>query len=339
MKLNVLIAIFFLSATFLSCGGKTDRCVSDGECLGDELCISERCQIGCKNDGHCSATQNCFLNQCRDKVAPFFCSSDKDCQSPKICNNNICTDGVPCQNACNAGQFRCDPSNVSAIQECRIAPSGCLDWLAHKTCQTNEFCENSNCRAKAKTEGDICHPQNDPCGAGFHCVGSDSAGFRCLSICSRTADCKKDWGCYNLVNGSKACVPTQGAPEPPFDAKCGLGAIRGQVNGGNWDPFGGAPDPFVSVEIDGTEVLRTKTINDSFTPVWEEGTKREFSFAQIYRAIVRMYDEDVTGQDLMLTWSPSQDSNFKMTTPQRSDITVSTSDGNVTLLVRIICEW
>jgi hypothetical protein len=70
---------------------------------------------------------------------------------------------------------------------------------------------------------------------------------------------------------------------------------------GSWDAFGGLPDPYVSVRVDGRSVGVGATAFDTLQPRWSD----EY-VATLYRTsslAIRFIDEDVTDHDVMATIS------------------------------------
>lgn len=65
-----------------------------------------------------------------------------------------------------------------------------------------------------------------------------------------------------------------------------------KADGSAWDAFGGAPDPFV--QLDGK---RTSTQQDTFTPVFAEGTTYTATNLLTQGVSVTVYDEDVSAND------------------------------------------
>lgn len=75
------------------------------------------------------------------------------------------------------------------------------------------------------------------------------------------------------------------------------------VSNGDWDTGGGAPDIFVEIYMDGKLECQTSTEDDSFEPRWGKGCAVVFDSGG--ELGIDMYDEDLTSNDLMLTFSAS----------------------------------
>lgn len=72
-------------------------------------------------------------------------------------------------------------------------------------------------------------------------------------------------------------------------------AAEGDPNGEYWDAFGGAPDLYVSVRIDGDSIGVTSTKQDTYSPDWYESFN-----VRLYRTtdlVFRVIDEDVSASD------------------------------------------
>jgi len=104
-------------------------------------------------------------------------------------------------------------------------------------------------------------------------------------------------GCpdYETCNpATNACVLNTGAR---FD----LWATTGHVDGDNWDPFFGPPDPYICVTPPGHEELCTSNISDSHSPKWNQQVAVDLDGATLIGAPlhVRYEDSDVDSPDLI----------------------------------------
>lgn len=63
-------------------------------------------------------------------------------------------------------------------------------------------------------------------------------------------------------------------------------------DGSAWDPFGGAPDPYV--QLDST---RTSIKQDTFSPIWQEGTTYTATNLLSQGVSVTVYDSDPNSSD------------------------------------------
>lgn len=100
---------------------------------------------------------------------------------------------------------------------------------------------------------------------------------------------------------SGACVPAFGRFYEVRDVSVSVPTT--DDTGAAWDALGGAPDPFIVVSVDGSEIATSATRDDTFSA----------SFAGPYAAsllagsslTIEVYDEDVSFNDLMFTCSAS----------------------------------
>jgi hypothetical protein len=70
----------------------------------------------------------------------------------------------------------------------------------------------------------------------------------------------------------------------------------------DWDVLGDPPDPFVVIGLDGDGVCATSTVEDDYTVRWEEGCDVVFGAGELE---IELYDEDLTSNDLGLSYSAS----------------------------------
>lgn len=70
----------------------------------------------------------------------------------------------------------------------------------------------------------------------------------------------------------------------------------------DWDGFGDPPDPFVVIGVDGDAVCATSTVEDDYSVRWEEGCDVVFGSGELE---IELYDEDLTSNDLGLTYATS----------------------------------
>lgn len=81
--------------------------------------------------------------------------------------------------------------------------------------------------------------------------------------CSKHADCASD-----LVCASSKCAPPWGLSWRLSIERATFGPIN-PASGSPWDGDG-LPDPYVEVDVDNQQLLRTTTRNDNATPTWTE---------------------------------------------------------------------
>ena len=69
------------------------------------------------------------------------------------------------------------------------------------------------------------------------------------------------------------------------------------ADGGSWDFNGGAPDPRMTLEVDGKVVCQTSTVQDTFDPTWNESC--EVELFQTSKVAFSAWDMDVSEHDLI----------------------------------------
>ena len=120
---------------------------------------------------------------------------------------------------------------------------------------------------------------------------------------ARGADAMEAQGCgpsNTICTGETICV--NDACEQAFGRTYKLQVLSTLIEttdseGMPWDISGGAPDPYVVVEINGTEVLRTDTVQDSFAPTFPKSTLQVIPAGATITATV--YDADVDADDVV----------------------------------------
>lgn len=93
----------------------------------------------------------------------------------------------------------------------------------------------------------------------------------------------------------EACQPVLGRE---FSIVLGTGTA---VTDAGWDVGGGAPDPFVSVTMDGGRPCVSSTRSDTFTPTWSEVC--DVVLSEGGELVIEMDDEDVASADPMLIFT------------------------------------
>jgi Ca2+-dependent lipid-binding protein len=66
--------------------------------------------------------------------------------------------------------------------------------------------------------------------------------------------------------------------------------------GNTWDAFGGSPDPFVILDVDG-EQCTTRSKENTLTPVWNQ--ECTFTIFSDSTWTIRVFDEDLENDDLI----------------------------------------
>ncbi|RMH42234.1 MAG: hypothetical protein D6689_08790 [Deltaproteobacteria bacterium] len=70
-------------------------------------------------------------------------------------------------------------------------------------------------------------------------------------------------------------------------------------SGEAWDAFGGAPDPFVEIQLNGSVLATTSEKQDTFSPAWNESVDANIPAGS--SLVFRAWDSDVSSNDLMFT--------------------------------------
>ena len=102
-------------------------------------------------------------------------------------------------------------------------------------------------------------------------------------------------------SGENICVAM--TCEPAFNRIYHFSAISVVVaaqnpGGSAWDPFGGAPDPWVSVKLNGTEIIHTPSVTDVFQASYTDTSDTEIVGGSTLELVVA--DSDFGGDDQIL---------------------------------------
>jgi len=105
----------------------------------------------------------------------------------------------------------------------------------------------------------------------------------------------------NSCAGETICIGT--TCEPAFDriyrfSSIAITAAAKNPGGSAWDPFGGAPDPFVEVKLNATSILVTANHSDVFAATYTESVEQQIVAGSALE--MTMSDADIGGNDLML---------------------------------------
>jgi len=308
-KFLVCAAIFAAMVLMISCGGgsSSNDEGSYRECsYGDYVCkygdsyycgysgsdliwmLSERCNYCDSWTGKCSDSQ----------------SSDSECSSGEYkcdgsysysCYNGYWSYDEYCSNGCNSSTGKCSSLNLSctSIYNCMV------DCGDDGTCQQNCY-DNGSATGQSKFEA-MLECWNDKCKAAADDEFEDCIYGNCAK---ETKDCG-----FTVPDGnddpSDECAEGlfyyQGSCQSPWGKKWIVTFIDAKVSeknaeGETWDASGGLPDLFAVVKINGTEVFRTNTGEDSTSATWNKSSTIEFS-AKTDKITYCLYDEDIVGGD------------------------------------------
>lgn len=339
-------------------------CSASSDCSADEACLGGKCQKrseskGCKSDSDCQSNQLCENRECKERK-DGGCKNECEIGKDRCSGNGVqscvtlasgclqwgaaaqcrgigmaCRDGKcvsTCNNTCSQ-EFAGRCVDASKYQVCKQDSTGCLSWGNAQACPSGKTCSNGGCLTVKSKEGEGCSVQAD-CQSGLVCV-SEGLGSSCTRLCSRSADCPAGKACYDSSSGGKACFHVT---FPPFDAKCKILVYSADINGGSWDAFGGAPDPYINVSI-GSDNNYTATRSDTFSPVWNYETDQKYSYQDILGMVVGMYDEDISGSDTMVVWDHENFKRWIMTDSTSKSFTLGTTDNSITLRMAIKCTY
>ena len=70
------------------------------------------------------------------------------------------------------------------------------------------------------------------------------------------------------------------------------------LGGLDWDPFGGAPDPYFIIYVDEQEVFSSNFVNDEFFPEWTDQGP-DILISEPVRVAVEVWDSDNGIDDLI----------------------------------------
>ena len=127
------------------------------------------------------------------------------------------------------------------------------------------------------------------CGDGV-CNGDETADS-CASDCAASNACTAS---PDTCTGDNVCVA--GSCVAAFGHVYKLFVEAGSVpekdaNSAAWDPFGGLPDPYVSVFLNGDSVFSTAFKSDTIAPVWHESAT--ITVAAGSKLQLDVYDDDL----------------------------------------------
>lgn len=151
-------------------------------------------------------------------------------------------------------------------------------------CDVDETACSDGREKHCELSSDGCLRWSSPrfCPSGLVCVAD-----KC-DACERHSQCASTDVCV-----ARRCEPASGR-EYSFTFLSASIPER-DAEGYTWDAAG-MPDPYVELHVDGGLVGRTRTKQDTLSPVWNES----LPFVRIHAAsevIIRLYDEDPVGRD------------------------------------------
>jgi hypothetical protein len=171
-----------------------------------------------------------------------------------------------------------------------------------------EVCDNG-----IDDDGDLAADcQDDDCGLAANCLfelncadGQDDDGDGAIDCadaeCAESPDCGVCDPANDLCPDNDICIVDQ--CEPAFGRSylfSGFELVLGPENqgGGDWDPFGGSPDPKIELHLNGTRILETGSRGDTFDAVFNETVNATLNDGDLLE--VRVLDVDPDADDIAL---------------------------------------
>ncbi|MFM2152392.1 MAG: hypothetical protein RL199_827 [Pseudomonadota bacterium] len=207
-----------------------------------------------------------------------------------------------CDDECTADETRCSGIEV---QKCEADASGCRRWAVSVACTDGQECRNGSCGAACSecapgeqrpVEGQphafqACVARADGCRAWDTAV-KKCPGERVVDDGGTCIDCKASDVCpADELCASPGCYPVLGAT---YDLHVVSGVLDASLE--SWTD---TPDAYVVVLVDGVEVGRTKSVDKSLRPVWNEKLKVELKPSTAAFGL-RVYDEESLSSDTLL---------------------------------------
>ncbi len=272
----------------LSCGGSqcspsncAGCCSAAGLCMGGSAL--DACGAGGGICSTCIAGQSCNAGRC--EAAQTGCG-------PGNCAGGCCQGGV-----CKAG---------TENSACGTGGGACASCPSAQACNASKVCEapSSGCTTTCSgcCVGNTCNPGNatSACGAGgAACTTCTSSQYceagQCKASCQRHSDCATP---TDVCIGSR-CVAGQGRTYTVTAVSATVPST--DSTGAAWDAFGGAPDPFVCLYLDGSATAVSCSgppgAADTFTPAWNKNWDVTVSAAT--KVGITAWDEDTSAHDVI----------------------------------------
>lgn len=180
-------------------------------------------------------------------------------------------DITSCEGCCDS-RGQCVKGDTD--RACGTAGRACAVCDQERTCSEGT-CVDASC--KLTCEG--CCAPNGACDPGIAAAACGSDGASCVN-CGRGRTCE-----------NRTCVADG-------DSRWNIIVVRGRfpgkkANGSAWDPFNGAPDPYVQLTVGGA-TGQTRVWNDSLTPEWNERALAEVPARDILAGVrIEAWDDDL----------------------------------------------
>ena len=320
-KFFVCAAMLAAMILTVSCGGGGSENESYAECVyGDYVCkygdsyycgysgndlmwqLSERCEYCDSWTGKCDNSQagasECSTGdyKCDGSYYSYSCydgywSYDQYCDygcnaSTGKCDNSLnlsCTSIYSCYADCedNACAQKCVDNGSETGQSQFYAMYNCWTDNCSDATTNEEFtdCVYSNCAEEMEDCGFTVPDDNEPEPADDECAEG---------LFYYQGSCQSPWGKKWIVTFIDAKVTEKNADDEA------------------WDALGGLPDLFAVVKINGKEVFRTNSGEDSTSASWNESSTIDFS-AKTDTITYCLYDGDAVGGDTSSDLASSND--------------------------------
>jgi hypothetical protein len=193
------LALFGLVACESNKGYRDEDCERGEDCQPGLACLGGQCQqdsknlsvngaqcvaVFCETDSHCTDSQTCINNDCRDSCSTdtacfggvcssgtcVECANSSHCSSGKSCTESRCywpcgdTESCPGLFACNDAGF-CEYQGCNDDTECIYVMADfnavCVDDLCRLGCETDFHCEGANVCHGGRCVDPGCEDQDD----------------------------------------------------------------------------------------------------------------------------------------------------------------------------------
>lgn len=251
------------------------------------------CEGGC-NPANCGGC--CQGNTCRVGTELAACGvsggSCNVCSSSQACSAGACVcNPASCPSGCCAGNTCATGTTVS---QCGAGGLACVP------CEAGQTCDAQSCKSAAGSE---CVNGSD-CVTDLLCISEPTSPKRCRTPCVLgSTTCGAGLNCVKPDDSSYAvCVPAPAASSK-WEIRFDSAVIRQyDLSGGNWDPGGAAPDPFMCLVFLPSETkICSARKSTTRNPVWNETAPGDYLYSSLARVRIELWDYDSTSaNDLML---------------------------------------
>ncbi len=293
-------------------------CQLPSDCAAPLTCKNGVCVVDNTNGNKGSCTDSCTAggaSSCTSGNGFLICikgangclaPSEAPCPAGTKCTGNgICQAiGPNCSDKCTANATACTPQGL--IQTCTMGADGCLALGTPAPCATGQICSGTSCvksctdectkgTGQCSAQGfqacatgpDGCNHWQPPqfCPSGQVCANGACGPCTASSQCDAVSICPANGACVNASGHSYVFTFTS-ASVPLTDS-----------TGSSWDAFGGAPDPYAAVAVNGVKVVQTTAKPDTFTPIWGESITVTLSVGD--KVEVQLWDQDSMSDDFI----------------------------------------